>query len=74
MSGSKIIQGARDALAYAKGGTDQARVLRFYECEHCDGSGMIEPDNNGAIGSCPICEGDGWLGEYSPGRLSEGKE
>lgn len=24
-------------------------------CFYCDGSGEIETDNNGPIGSCPIC-------------------
>ncbi len=25
-------------------------------CEHCDNTGKIETDNNGAIVDCPVCE------------------
>lgn len=28
-------------------------------CEHCCGEGVIETDNNGPIGDCPVCYGTG---------------
>lgn len=28
-------------------------------CDYCDASGKIETDNNGPIGDCPVCEGNG---------------
>lgn len=28
-------------------------------CQHCHGWGEIEPDNNGPIGPCPVCNGKG---------------
>jgi DnaJ-class molecular chaperone len=29
------------------------------KCEYCEGSGEHEPDNNGPIEACPVCNGDG---------------
>ena len=29
------------------------------KCEYCQGSGEHEPDNNGPIVDCPVCNGDG---------------
>ena len=26
-------------------------------CDYCDDEGMVETDNNGPIGTCPICGG-----------------
>lgn len=31
------------------------------ECQHCDGDGRVEMDNNGPIGDCPVCSGTGHL-------------
>lgn len=28
-------------------------------CEHCNGDGQIETDNNGPIVDCPVCDGEG---------------
>ena len=36
-------------------------------CAHCKGEGLIEPENNGPIGDCPVCKGTGyWPPEPSP--------
>jgi DnaJ-class molecular chaperone len=29
-------------------------------CGYCKGSGKHEPDNNGPIEACPVCNGDGF--------------
>lgn len=26
-------------------------------CDYCDDDGMVEMDNNGPIGTCPVCQG-----------------
>ena len=33
------------------------RAIPAGKCEYCNGSGEFEPDNNGPISACPVCEG-----------------
>lgn len=49
---------ARELLQLRQQITPQAGAEPV-KCQHCSGTGEIEPDNNGPIGPCPMCNGKG---------------
>jgi excinuclease UvrABC ATPase subunit len=44
--------------------------LKLPDCEHCNGAGEIETDNNGPIVDCPVCEGFGKRRPRKPNESS----
>ena len=61
MSGKKIIQGLREALAFARGDTRDTRVTRYAACPTCDGCtcGKDASGRYDAMIPCPDCNGTG---------------
>ena len=37
-------------------------------CPYCNGEGIVEMDNNGPIGKCPMCKGTGKDTRQSPNK------
>lgn len=48
-------------LIFEENGIIQTRQpIALFECEYCNGKGIVEMDNNGPIGACPVCKGIGY--------------
>lgn len=39
------------------------------KCEYCKGEGIVEMDNNGPIGDCPLCDGVGIFCDKCGGKM-----